>query len=280
MTPRQFPLVSEDMSEIHLATPHDHSDECGPFDIIGDVHGCFDELVALLLDLGYEVDSNEAMPRASHPAGRRLLFLGDLVDRGPKCPAVLRLAMDMVRRGEALCIMGNHDNKLLRKLSGRQVQIAWGLAETLEQLESESDEFKLEVKDFISGLATHYVLDNGALVIAHAGLRQELQGRTSKEAWAFCLFGEVTGEKDDFGYPVRKDWAREYAGPALVAYGHTPVEDLCWVNNTINLDTGCVYGGRLSALRYPERELVQVEARSTYCDRIGEREAAARMRSD
>ena len=244
--------------------------ETGPFDIIGDVHGCYDELVALLTQLGYDVQT-EAAPdardlgvRVSAPAGRRAIFLGDLVDRGPASPQVLRLVMSMVQRGAALCVPGNHDIKLLRHLNGKKVTANHGLAETLAQLAGEPAGFLGQVRQFLDGLVSHYVLDGGRLVVAHAGLPEAMQGRGSGAVRAFALFGETTGETDEFGLPVRYEWARDYRGRALVAYGHTPVPDPEWLNNTIDIDTGCVFGGRLTALRYPERELVSVPALRTY----------------
>lgn len=236
--------------------------EHGPFDIIGDIHGCFDELMELLTKLGYQVDL--ASFSATHPENRKAVFLGDLVDRGPHTPAVLRLVKHMVEQGTALCVPGNHDMKLMRKLRGRQVQISHGLAESLAQLEAETDTFKNEVADFIDGLVSHYVLDGGKLVVAHAGLKAELQGRGSGRVRDFALYGETTGETDEFGLPVRYNWAAEYRGKAIVVYGHTPVVEPEWLNNTICVDTGCVYGGKLTALRYPERELVSVEAHQVY----------------
>ncbi|MGD0547194.1 MAG: polynucleotide kinase-phosphatase, partial [Terracidiphilus sp.] len=80
----------------------------------------------------------------------------------------------------------------------------------------------------------------------------------------FALFGETTGETDDYGLPVRYDWASEYRGKAMVVYGHTPVAEPEWLNRTIDIDTGCVYGGKLTALRYPEKELVSVPAIREY----------------
>lgn len=237
---------------------HEH----GPFDIIGDVHGCYDELIALLDQLGYQPRAADGVYQ--HPAGRSMIFLGDLVDRGPKTPAVLRLVMGMVAAGTALCVPGNHDAKLLRKLRGRNVQITHGLAETLAQLEQEPESFRAEVAAFIDGMVSHYVLDDGKLVVAHAGMKQELQGRGSGRVREFALYGETTGETDEFGLPVRYDWAAEYRGAALVVYGHTPVPEPEWLNRTINIDAGCVFGGKLTALRYPERELVAVPAQQTY----------------
>lgn len=192
------------------------------------------------------------------------MFLGDLVDRGPKTPEVLRLVMSMVSAGAAICVPGNHENKLLRKLRGRSVQITHGLAESLAQLEGETAEFRAEVVRFLDGLISHYVLDDGKLVVAHAGMKAELQGRGSQRVRDFALYGETTGETDEFGLPVRYDWAAEYRGAAMVVYGHTPTPEPEWLNRTICIDTGCVFGGRLTALRYPEMELVHVPARQMY----------------
>jgi protein phosphatase len=237
-------------------------DDHGPFDIIGDVHGCYDELVALLRNLGHEVDAAAATVRIT--SGRKLLFLGDLVDRGPKTPDVLRLVMNAVASGAALCVPGNHDVKLMRKLRGRDVQVTHGLAESLEQLAAESDAFRRDVADFIDRLVSHYVLDDGKLVVAHAGMKESMQGRGSGAVREFALYGETTGETDELGLPVRHNWAAEYRGQAMVVYGHTPVPEPEWLNRTVDIDTGCVFGGRLTALRYPEREFVAVDALRTY----------------
>ena len=237
----------------------DRRDEHGPFDIIGDVHGCRVELESLLERLGYGPEGRQ------HPGGRKAVFLGDLVDRGPDIPGVLRRVMGMVESGTALCVPGNHEMKLLRKLRGKNVQITHGLAESLEQLERETPEFRDQVARFIDGLVSHYVLDDGRLVVAHAGMKAAMQGRGSGKVREFALFGETTGETDEFGLPIRYNWAAEYRGRAMVVYGHTPVPEPEWLNNTINVDTGCVFGGRLTALRYPERELVSVASLRMYC---------------
>jgi len=244
--------------------------EKGPFDIIGDVHGCFDELEILLRELGFQRTANGAGSNSEvrHPQGREVVFLGDLVDRGPKIPQVLRLVMEMVASGVALCVPGNHDMKLLRKLRGRDVQITHGLAESLAQLDNEPPEFKQEVSKFLDDLVSHYVLDEGKLVIAHAGMKEEMQGRGSGKVRDFALYGETTGETDEFGLPVRYNWAAEYRGKAMVVYGHTPVPEPEWLNRTINIDTGCVFGGRLTALRYPEKELISVPALQTYAQPV------------
>jgi len=195
----------------------DRRTEHDPFDIIGDVHGCFDELRTLLQDLGYEVTpaatgDDETTYSASHPAGRKVVFLGDLVDRGPRIRDVLRLVMTIVADGTTICLPGNHEMKLLRKLRGRDVQLTHGLAESVAQLGAEAPEFRERVAPFIDGLISHYVLDDGELVVAHAGLKEAMQGRASTRVRDFALYGETTGETDEFGLPVRYNWASDYRG--------------------------------------------------------------------
>jgi protein phosphatase len=238
--------------------------EHGPFDIIGDIHGCFDELTDLMGRLGYTVESQGAAYTVSPPDGRKLIFVGDLVDRGPGTVKVLRLVTGMVRAGQAVCVPGNHDIKLVRALRGKDVKRTHGLAETMEQLGAESEEFRADVAKFLDGLVSHYVFDDGNLVVAHAGLKESMQGRGSGAVREFALFGETTGETDEFGLPVRYNWASDYRGKALVVYGHTPVPEPLFLNNTVNIDTGCVFGGKLTALRYPEKEIVAVAAHKTY----------------
>ncbi|MEO3827058.1 polynucleotide kinase-phosphatase [Actinomadura sp. B10D3] len=253
----------------------------GPFDIVGDVHGCRAELEELLRDLGYEIrhDARGRAVGASHPGGRTAVFVGDLVDRGPDTPGVLRLVMGMVAAGDALCVSGNHEAKLVRALRGRKVRLAHGLAESMEQLGAEDDDFRDGALRFMDGLISHYVLDRGRLVVAHAGLKEDYHGRASGRVRSFALYGDTTGETDEYGLPVRYPWARDYRGKAMVVYGHTPVPEAEWINNTICLDTGAVFGGKLTALRYPERELVSTPAQKVWYEPArpleAERDAAA-----
>jgi protein phosphatase len=248
----------------------------GPFDVIGDLHGCYDELVELLAKLGYEsqpLDPPDPLWGAdcyAHPAGRTAVFLGDLVDRGPRILDTVRLVRNMVTAGIAICVPGNHDAKLLRKLRGKNVRLTHGLAQTVAEIDAVPEPvrgpFVGDCAHFLDSLVSHYVLDGGRLVVAHAGMKEEYQGRASGTVREFALYGETTGETDEFGLPVRCNWAAEYRGAAAVVYGHTPVPEPEWLNHTVNVDTECVFGGKLTALRYPEKEFVSVPARRVYCE--------------
>jgi protein phosphatase len=245
----------------------DRRNEAGPFDIIGDVHGCRDELLELLSKLGYRVRSKGGHAgdiAAVAPAGRRLVFLGDYIDRGPYPADVLRLVMSLAKSGQALAIPGNHDGRLVRWLDGRNVQLTHGLAETVHQLQIEPEAFRRGVRSFLDDLPIHLWLDGGRLAVAHAGIREHMLGRISASARAFCLYGDTTGETDELGFPVRRNWAAKYRGETTIVYGHTPLLEAEWLNNTICIDTGCCFGGKLTALRWPEREIVSVPTARAY----------------
>ena len=240
------------------------TDEHGPFDVIGDIHGCCDELEKLLTLMGYVMTDNGY----THPEGRKAAFLGDFCDRGPRNADVLRLVMDMVKTGNAIAVPGNHDVKLLKYLNGKTVSMTHGIDKTIAELEEKGEEFQAEVRAFIDSLISHYVLDDGKLVIAHAGLREAYIGRGSARVREFCLYGETTGETDSFGLPVRLDWAADYRGRATVVYGHIAGLEVKAINGTYCIDTGCVFGGKLTAYRYPEREIVSVDATCQYYEPV------------
>jgi protein phosphatase len=250
----------------------DRRTEPGPFDIIGDVHGCADELEELLALLGYAVrlegSGAERRVVTSAPPGRRAFFVGDLVDRGPRSPDVLRIAMSMVGAGQAFAVPGNHDIKFLRWVGGRNVKLTHGLDRTVAQMAHEPPAFKQEVAAFLEGLVSHAWLDGGRLAVAHAGIKEEMLGRSARAVREFCLYGETSGETDEFGLPIRYHWAADYRGKTAIVYGHTPVPEAAWFNNTLCIDTGAVFGGKLTALRWPEKEIVSVPAARVYSEPI------------
>lgn len=250
----KFNIISSNM-EIH---------DSGPFDIISDIHGCMSELEMLLYKLGYQKQSSSYI----HPDKRKVIFAGDIVDRGPRIIDTVRTVIDMTASGSAYYVPGNHCNKFYRYLNGRKVQIKNGLEKSVAEFDMldkhSSDRLK---KGFIRLYETapiYLILDEGRLVVAHAGIKESMIGNMSKEITDFVLYGDVSGELDEEGFPLRKDWASLYSGSALIVYGHTPVLEPVFVNNTINIDQGASIGGGLTALRYPEKEVVSVKSLDTY----------------
>ena len=236
----------------------------GPFDIIGDVHGCADELELLLQRLGYRLTWHEAggtrQVSVTAPPGRRLIFVGDLVDRGPRAPDTLRIVMSAADAGLAFCVPGNHDAKFLRWLYGRNVTLTHGLDKTVAQMNAEPQSLHREAKAFLGKLPSHMWCDGGRLVVAHAGLTEAMIGRSTGHVREFCLYGDTDGETDANGLALRYHWAASYRGATAIVYGHTPLADAAWFNNTLCLDTGCCFGNALTALRWPEGEIVSVPA--------------------
>jgi diadenosine tetraphosphatase ApaH/serine/threonine PP2A family protein phosphatase len=256
------------------AQPFDQRDQTGPFDIIGDVHGCVDELEELLARLGYAVTWTRAdgrrVPEISAAPDRTVIFVGDLVDRGPGSGDVMALVMRMCAAGLALCVPGNHDLKFRKWLDGHHVSITHGLATTVADFEHVDRKRRAATSNFLRTLPPYLWLDGGKLVVAHAGIKADMIGQTSHKIDNFCLYGDTDSGKTARGLPIRYNWAARYAGAPLVVYGHVCVAEPAWVNGTVCIDTGCCFGGTLTALRYPERETVSVLARRTYVKRDGD----------
>ncbi|RST75577.1 bis(5'-nucleosyl)-tetraphosphatase PrpE [Siminovitchia acidinfaciens] len=233
-------------------------------DIIGDIHGCFSEFESLTRELGYSWESGVPI----HPEGRVLGFVGDLTDRGPHSLKVIKAVWTLWKHHGGYYVPGNHCNKLYRYFLGRKVQIAHGLETTVAELDNlsqkEANHYKRLFMELYEDSPLYQSLDEGNLVIAHAGIREDYIGKVNKSVKTFVLYGDITGEFHPDGRPVRRDWAKKYHGKPFIVYGHTPVHKPRTVGKTINIDTGCVFGGKLTAFRYPEIETVSVPSSMPY----------------
>lgn len=229
------------------------------YDIIGDIHGCYQELLLLLKKLGYSMINNIPI----HPNGRKLAFVGDAMDRGPFSLKTIKLMFHLQDEGQLIYAPGNHCDKLYRYFKGNKVQLQYGIETTLAELNflsvKDKEYFTKRYIKFFEALNLYHSLDDGNLIIVHAGIREDLIGTSySNKLRSFVLYGDATGETSPSGRPIRRDWAKEYKGEAFIVYGHTPVKNARFVQNTVNIDTGCVFGGKLTALRYPEKEVLSV----------------------
>lgn len=229
-------------------------------DVIGDVHGCYDEFKALTIKLGYSWESGLPV----HKDHRKLGFVGDITDRGPHSLHMIEMVWKLWKKEIGYYVPGNHCNKLYRYFLGRKVQITHGLETTVAELESvslkEAAHYKNMFIDLYEGSPLYQILDNGRLVIAHAGIPADYIGKYDKSVQTFVLYGDITGETLPNGMPVRRDWAKNYNGKPLIVYGHTPVKKPRSIGNTLNIDTGAVFGGELTALKYPEMQTVSVSS--------------------
>lgn len=228
-------------------------------DVIGDIHGCIDELHELFNQLGYTWE--EDVPK--HPQGRVPVFVGDLTDRGPNSIAVVDLVYHMVvEKKVAKYVPGNHCNKLYRYFLGNKVKEQHGLETTVAEYKALDKKRQKQIRHHFMTLyeqADLYIqIPEVNAVIAHAGISEELIGKNNKKVKTFVLYGDITGETHPDGRPVRRDWAQNYTADQWVVYGHTPVREPRIVNMTINIDTGCVFGNKLTAFRLPEEETLSV----------------------
>lgn len=229
------------------------------YDIIGDIHGCYDELLQLIDELGYSMENDIPI----HREGRQLAFVGDAMDRGPDSVKTLNFMFRLQDARKLIYSPGNHCNKFYRYAKGNPVQLQHGIETTvaeLDQLSSEKHRYVLKrYIEFYDALPLYHSLNNKKLIIAHAGIRENLLESTNrKKVRSFVLYGDTTGEIHPNGRPVRRNWAKHYHGQSFIVYGHTPVKEARFINNTVNIDTGCVFGGQLTAFRYPEKEIVAI----------------------
>lgn len=234
-------------------------------DVIGDVHGCLDELVELFHLLGYQKSKDIFI----HPRGRIPVFVGDITDRGPNSLAVIELVYTMVVKHQvARYVPGNHCNKLYRYFLGNNIQIRYGLETTVDEYlaygQREQKKIRHQFMTLYEEAPLYLHLPEVDTIVAHAGIKEDYIGRTDKKVRSFVLYGDVTGATCEDGRPIRRDWAQDYQGDLWIVYGHTPVPDPRMIKNTINIDTGCVFGNKLTAFQMPEMETISVQSRQPF----------------
>lgn len=248
---------------------NDLRDIGGPFDIIGDIHGMASELEILLARLGWSLvwsgEGEERRATLSHPESRKLIFIGDATDRGPRSLDALLIMRAAVESGVGYAVASNHDARISRWLRGQTVSEGGGIETTKAEFAEMSEAYRISMGEFLDNLPAHYVFDGGKLVVAHAGIEEGMILGASKAMREFAVYGPKT-PIDAEGKSERVDWAKSYRGKASVVYGHVASDEATWFNNTICVDTACVYGGDLTALRWPEKELVSVRAAHAYAD--------------
>ncbi len=240
-------------------------------DIVGDIHGCFDEFLTLLHRLGYQ--QNEA-GFYIHPEGRTFLSLGDIMSRGPKSLQTLQFFHNHIQAGLAHMVDSNHGWKIARWLDGQHVQLTHGDEKVEQEFltyehthgSEKATELKKQLKDLLLKAPSHYVLKKNGVATAvcvHAGIRDEWIGKQSHEISDVARYGETDGF-DDANKPIRKDWTVHHKTSPLIIWGHDPRKKAMVVNGTINIDQGAVFGGELTALRYPERDTLSVDVETDY----------------
>lgn len=234
-------------------------------DVIGDIHGCMDEWLLLLEKLGYKQSADDLY---RHPEGRKILSLGDIMSRGPRSLDSLLFFEAHIKAGLAYMIDSNHGWKIARWLDGRKVTLAHG-DELVEEefLEYErqhgslaTNRLKERIKNMLLDAPSHYVIrDQGSpmAVAVHAGIRDDYIGNHSPKIADYCRYGPVVGVQRN-GKPKRGDWTIHHHSPELIIWGHDPRPVAVEMQRTVNIDQGAVFGGDLTALRLPSKEIVQV----------------------
>lgn len=246
-------------------------------DIIGDIHACYEEFMALLEKLGYRENGNGLY---IHPEGRKILSLGDVMSRGPQSIDTMLFFLSHVENDLAYMIDSNHGWKIARWLDGRKVQLRHGDENVEEEFKhyekklggKETAILKSKLRKLLMEAPSHYIITEKGkdkVVCVHAGIKAEFIGRENSRIKDFCRYGDVAG-MDEKGKPIRRDWFKEYKGELLIVWGHDPKPEPMMVNNTINIDQGAVFGGKLTCYRYPEKQFVFVDALENYSGKIGE----------
>ena len=206
--------------------------------VVGDIHGCYDELEDLLTEVGFTSDD-------------RLISVGDLITKGPKNREVLERFMS---EPQFSAVMGNHDLALRRKWNGEKVKLKDSQKPTNKELKPDKERYLAYLN------ALPFIIDLGTHLVVHAGLRPgvALNSQTSEDLTELRSMGKDRAARD--GTP----WYDLYDGDKVVLFGHWPANKPRIGEKAIGLDTGCVYGNHLTAYILETDEFKSVPARRRY----------------
>jgi len=235
-------------------------------DVIGDVHGCSWELLQILHDIGFLTNPDWNAVNENYDRG--LILVGDLTDRGPDSASIVENVQLWVESGLMTCIHGNHDNRLGRHLLGRNVQHTHGLDKTIDQIEriGWGEQKKIEIGEWLMDLPVYVTFHERQLVVAHGALPRRYLSRQDmkRKQLSKCVYAVVDRDqpmKD--GLPNRVyDWCDDYNDHVVCVYGHQVVREVTTRSNTYNIDTGCVFGGCLTCLRYDEGKVAWIQRKA------------------
>lgn len=225
--------------------------------IIGDVHGCFDEVQDLLKKVRYDSMND------------RIIFTGDIVDRGPKSKEIIEF---VVSTPNVHMIMGNHENKLIRYLRGNPVSITDGLQETIDQLapELKREANREELLFFLENLPYAIKLDDNIYVV-HGGIDPRFSVEAQKQNVVLYMRNHAPGKT--FSDPTAPPWYEVERGEAskdqIILFGHNSKANTSNAINAVALDGGCVFGDELRAAIIDidgTRTIESVPARKQYCE--------------
>jgi len=206
--------------------------------VVGDIHGCYDELTDLLDKMAFG-------------ANDRLVSVGDLITKGPKNREVIELFMNEPRFS---AVIGNHDLAVRRRWNGEKIKMKPAQKQVHKELKGEKERYLT----YFNSLP--FMIDLGNHLVVHAGLRPEvaLHSQTTEDLTELRCLGKDRTSRE--GTP----WYEVYEGEKVVLFGHWPAREPRRAKKAIGLDTGCVYGHRLTAYTVETGELTNVSARRVY----------------
>ncbi len=233
-----------------------------PFAVIGDVHGCYVEFESLVEKVRKEYGKNTL-----------IVSVGDTVDRGDYNIETVRYCFRLKKEGNFIEVKSNHNKKFYRWLKGKNVNVSFGMQKTVEEFlslpESEQEKLRKEYISYYEKCPLYLIIntEKEKIVVAHAGIKDEMIGKTGKKVEAFVLYGETTGRYTEKGFPERVDWTKNRKvdeNSPVIVYGHVVFDEPYINNKCYGIDTGCVLGNKLTAYIPLEDRFIFEKARKTY----------------